>query len=215
MKRTKSEVASIFVDAQKGFTPICPDELPVEGGHEIVPHLLFMAMLAAFHAASRDAHSRTAPWMVASHDQMLQPTGLKHADLTWVPHCVVGTLGFELLDGLPRPLEYDYMVNKGIDPDLHPYGACYHDLDNQNTTGLIEVLRINGIKRVLVGGLATDYCVKTTVLQLLAAGFEVVVYLPACRAIAEATEIAALAEMINAGAVLARNEPELEELAYN
>ncbi|MBD4503332.1 isochorismatase family protein, partial [Xanthomonas citri pv. citri] len=78
-----------------------------------------------------------------------------------------------------------FFVWKGVEPDLHPYGACYHDLAERRSTGVIEYLRQNGVSHVLVGGLALDYCVKNTALQLRRAGFEVLLYLPACRAIAE------------------------------
>jgi nicotinamidase/pyrazinamidase len=53
----------------------------------------------------------------------------------------VGTEGFELLDGLPKPQQYDYFVWKGIESDLHPFGACYHDVSELRTTGVIEVLK--------------------------------------------------------------------------
>ena len=59
---------------------------------------------------------------------------LANADLSWVSHCVPGTPGFELLDELPQPLDYDYFVWKGVEPDLHPYGACYHDLAEKRST---------------------------------------------------------------------------------
>lgn len=215
MSIQKYQVASFDVDPQRGFTKICPDELPVAGGEEIAPHLNFMATLADFRVGSKDAHTPQAPWVVDSHDKMFAPTGLKDADITWVSHCVPGTPGFEFLEGLPSPDQYDYFIWKGVEPAMHPYGACYHDLGNKMSTGVIEVLRNNAIKRVLVGGLATDYCVKTTVIQLLKAGFEVVVYLPACRAIADDTELQALEQMSDAGAVFARTEEELKELAYN
>ncbi len=114
---------------------------------------------------------------------MLQPTGLAHADVTWVSHCVPGTEGFTLLDELPTPYDYDYFIWKGVEPDLHPYGACYHDLHDKLSTGVIEYLKAQGVSRVIVGGLALDYCVKTTALQLLKAGLEVVLHLPACRGI--------------------------------
>lgn len=205
-----SQIASFDVDPQCGFSPLCPDELPVPGGDEIVPALNFMATLASFRVGSKDAHSPNAKWVVSSHAEMGAPTGLPHADLTWVSHCVVGTPGFELLPGLPKVSEYGFIVYKGLEVDLHPYGALYHD--DVLSTGVIEVLRARGIKKVLVGGLALDYCVKSTVLQLLAAGFEVIVYLPACRAISQATADLALQEMKNAGAVLANNEHELTEL---
>lgn len=205
-----SQIASFDVDPQCGFSPLCPDELPVPGGDEIVPALNFMATLASFRVGSKDAHSPNAKWVVSSHAEMGAPTGLPHADKTWVPHCVVGTPGFELLPGLPKVTEYGFMIYKGLELDLHPYGAVYHD--DAMTTGVIEVLRSRGIKRVIVGGLALEYCVKMTVLQLLAAGFEVILYLPACRAIGQADAELALIEMKNAGAVLANNEYELTEL---
>ncbi|QYX45834.1 nicotinamidase [Pseudomonas tussilaginis] len=207
MNMLKSHIASFDVDAQCGFTPLCPDELPVPGGDEIVPALNFMASFAGFRVGSKDAHSPNAKWVVGSHAEMGIPTGLAHADLTWVSHCVVGTQGFELLPGLPKVSEYGYMVYKGLEVDLHPYGALFHD--DVLSTGVIEVLRARGISTVLVGGLALDYCVKSTVLQLLAAGFEAAVYLPACRAISQDSADQALQEMKCAGAVLANNSDEL------
>lgn len=215
MNATKNKTASFDVDPQLSFTPLCPDELPVAGGDEIGVALNFMASLAVVRVGSKDAHAANAPWMVPSHDQMLQPTGLKNADLTWVPHSVPGTEGFKFLKELPPVLAYNYMVYKGVDPELHPYGACYHDLGNTQSTGVIEYLKINGIVRVIVGGLALDYCVKTTVLQLLAAGFEVVLYLPACRAISEEGGKVAITEMLAAGAVIAVTEQELTDIVGN
>ena len=193
------KIASFDVDAQKGFTPLCPTELPVPDGHSIGPALNLLASYADLRVGSKDAHSPNAAWVVLTPQQMLQPLDLPHADLTWVSHCVPGTAGFELLDELPHPLAYDYFVWKGVEPDLHPYGACYHDLGEQRSTGAIEYLRANDVTRVLVGGLALDYCVKTTALQLRKAGFEVTVYLPACRAIAEETAQSAVEQMRQAG----------------
>ena len=187
--------ASFDIDAQKGFTPLCPDELPVPGGDLIAPALNQLASRAQLRIGSKDAHSPQAVWVAKSHEEMLQPLGLANADLSWVSHCVPGTPGFELLDELPQPLEYDYFVWKGVEPDLHPYGACYHDLAEKRSTGVIEFLRHNGVRRVLLGGLALDYCVKTTAVQLRNAGFTVGVYLPACRAIAEETAEGAIAQM--------------------
>ena len=116
---------------------------------------------------TKDAHSPSAKWLVENPADMLKPTGLNDADLTWVSHAIVGTYGYELLDGLPQTKEYDYCVWKGVDPELHPYGACFHDIEEKLSTGLLEWLKCKGADMVIVGGLATDYCVKTTVLQLL------------------------------------------------
>jgi nicotinamidase/pyrazinamidase len=213
MSFPKNKIASFDVDAQNGFTPICPNELPVVGGDQIAPELNFMATLAGFRVGSKDAHSPQAPWIDETGEKIAQPTGLPNADLFWPVHCVPGTLGYELLDTLPAETDYGYMVYKGVSTDLHPYGACYHDLHNKLTTGAIEVLRCNGIEKVLVGGLALDYCVKTTVLQLLAADFIVVLHLPACRAISAEGALEALVEMVAAGAVIAHNQDELTKFA--
>ena len=119
---------------------------------------------------------------------------------------MVGSYGFELLEGLPHPRDYDFFVWKGMEPDMHPYGACYHTLDwreNRMSTGVIEYLRAVGITTVIVGGLATDYCVRNTALQLRDAGFEVVLNLAASRGIADATVAEAIAEMKSVGIVVA------------
>lgn len=206
MSTNKSKIASFDVDPQIGFTPLSPDELPVPGGHEIVDELNFMATLAGFRVGSKDAHSPSAPWVVETHAEMLQLTGLPNADLTWVSHCVPGTPGYEFLPGLPDELDYGHIVYKGISPNLHPYGACYHDLGDKLSTGVIEWLKIKGVERVIVGGLAFDYCVKTTAIQLAKAGFTVIVYMPATRAIADDSAASALNELVNTPNILVASD---------
>lgn len=209
MTLSQHTTASFDVDAQKSFTPLCPDELPVAGGDQIGGALNFMARFARLRVGSKDAHASNAAWQVTGHENMLKPTGLKHADVTWVRHCVPGTEGFTLLDELPTPYDYDYFVWKGVEPDLHPYGACYHDLDDKLSTGVIEVLKAQGIEQVIVGGLALDYCVKTTALQLAAAGFAVLLYLPACRGIDQQGSREALVVMGEAGIQVIADEQAL------
>lgn len=202
----KDKTASFDVDAQNGFTPNCPDELPVPGGNEIVAALNAQATLASFRVGSKDAHNPGAKWVATEDNPQFSPvTDQPELDIHWKRHCEVGTYGFELLAGLPHPKDYNFFVWKGVETDLHPYGACYHTLDwktNRVTTGVIEVLRANGIENVIVGGLATDYCVKNTVLQLLDARFNVIVNLAACRGIAMDTIADAVLEMVRAGAVI-------------
>lgn len=89
-----SKIASFDVDAQKGFTPLCPDELPVPGGDAIGAALNQLASRAALRLGSKDAHSPKAAWVVESAEQMLRPLAYPDADLTWVSHCVPGTPGF-------------------------------------------------------------------------------------------------------------------------
>lgn len=199
MKIYYYSTASFDVDAQKGFTPICPGELPVPGGDEIAAALNEQAAYAKIRVGSKDAHSPAAVWVATQNDPQFSPILARDADIHWNRHCEVGTEGFELLDGLPHPMDYNFFVYKGLERDVHPYGACYHNLDwnssNRVSTGVIQFLNERRIDTVIVGGLATDYCVKTTALQLVEAGFGVVVNLKACRGIAQATIDAAIAEM--------------------
>ena len=185
-------------------------------GDTIVAELNAQAALADLRVMSKDAHSPSAKWIVDKAVDMLQPTGLPNADLTWVPHAIVGTPGFELLDGLPAATGYDYCVWKGVDPEFHPYGACFHDIDEKLSTGLLEWLHSKQAQTVIVGGLATDYCVKTTVLQLLKGGaWRVIVNAAACRGIAPDTTEAAWNEMMAHGAIVLENAEKISDYIKN
>lgn len=206
-------IAAFDVDPQKCFTPICPNELPVHGGDEIVAELNAQAQLALIRVGSRDAHPSNPDWLARSADEFLQPVAGNNIDLRWYAHAVVGTEGFELLDGLPHPVTgYDFMVSKGLDPDCHPYGACYHDLADKKSTGVIEFLAAWNITDVIVGGLALDYCVATTALQLRGAGFEVILNLAACRSISPETEAQALDRLRAQGVVIAQDAAEVARI---
>ncbi|ULJ69358.1 nicotinamidase [Wielerella bovis] len=203
-------IVSLDIDAQKTFTPLCPSELPIPEGEQIVAELNAQAALADLRVMSKDAHSPSAQWLVSSHAEQLRDTGLPNARETWVSHAIVGTEGFRLLDGLPAITEYDYCVWKGVEPDMHPYGACYHDLAEKLSTGLIEWLHAKGAKTLIVGGLATDYCVKTTVLQLLRGGdWQVIVNRAACRGIAPETIALAWQDMAEQGAIVLDNAAQI------
>lgn len=196
----REKIASFDVDSQRTFTPMCPDELPVEGGETIGPELNRQAELARWRLGSKDSHSPEAVWVTEDAEKIGQP-GVPgdNVEEHWPVHAVPGTEGFELVPGLPRPAEYDYFVWKGVELDMHPYGACYHDIAERMSTGVIEWLRARGVTHVLVGGLATDFCVKATALQLKQAGFDVHLNLAACRGIEADSTRDALAEMRSAG----------------
>lgn len=193
-------VASFDVDAQRTFTPLCPDELPVEEGHTIGRELNRQAGFAGFRLGSKDAHSPEAVWVTNDVDKIGQPgVAGENVEEHWPVHAVPGTEGFESIPGLPRPAEYDFFVWKGVELDMHPYGACFHDLGEKMSTGVIEWLRARGATHVLVGGLATDFCVWATARQLKQAGFEVILNRAACRGIAEESIDKALAAMRDLG----------------
>jgi nicotinamidase/pyrazinamidase len=191
------KIASFDVDAQKGFTPLSPDELPVQGGDEIVEELNAQAKLADYRVGSKDCHPPKALWTADAEHPQFSPVenGGPNVDIHWNAHCVVGTKGNELLDGLPKVSKYNYFVFKGIEPDLHPYGACYHDMEEKLSTGVIEWLKSREVKVVIMGCLAYDYCVKTTAIQLRKAGFVVVINGNATRSISIDTQMKADVEM--------------------
>ncbi len=204
-----NKVASFDVDAQNAFTPLCPKELPVPGGDRIVGELNAQAQYAHYRLGSKDAHSPRAIWIARIEHPQLEPIAGKNVDVRWKLHAVPGTKGFELVEGLPRPADYDFFVWKGVELDMHPYGSCFHDLAESMSTGVIEFLRCQHMNTVIVGGLATDYGVKTTALQLHRAGFKIILNKAACRGVTPETTEAALKEMYSAGTKLAVNATEI------
>ncbi|MFT5559465.1 MAG: nicotinamidase/pyrazinamidase [Psychromonas sp.] len=212
IKVNKSNTASFDVDPQRGFTPLCPNELPIREGEQISDQLNAQVQFAAYRLVSKDCHPAEAPWIADSTDEIMKPVAgdYPNLDVKWPAHCVVGTEGNQLIPGLPDEADYDLLITKGTDPLKHPYGACYQDLAESESSGAIEWLHQRQIKVVIVGGLATDYCVKTTVLQLCRAGFKVIVNLGACRGVASDTTKTACAAMSAAGAELIQDSGKME-----
>lgn len=207
----KKFIAAFDIDAQNTFTPVCPDELPVAEGDQIAAELNAQAEFASLRVASRDAHTMQSLWLSDKDKPPLSPiSGYPDLDLRWPAHAIIGTKGFNFIDGLD-PKKYAFQVFKGIEPDKHPYGACYHDLADTQSTGVIEFLHCHGITTVICGGLATDYCVKNTALQLRKAGFTVILNKAACRGIAPDTIQTALEQMQEAGIILIENAAQLSE----
>lgn len=202
MLPSKEKIASFDVHAQYTFTSLCPNELPVPEGEKIVDALNAQAEKASLRIGSKEAHHHQAIWVATADRPMLTPLEGENVDVTWPPHAMPGTKGFELIAGLPKVTDYDYFIWQGIELNLHPYGACYHDIKETLSTGVIEFLKSKEITTVLVGGLATDYCVKTTVLQLCRAGFQVIVNLAACRGISLQSTQKAIEIMKSAGALV-------------
>ena len=180
------KTASHNVDPQKGFTPLCPNELPVPDGDNIVSELNGQNGIVAFKTVSKDVHPSNAIWLATSDKPQFSPVEGKNVDIRWNAHCMSGTRGAELLDGLGKINDYDFVAIKGTEPEMHPYSSCYHDLEKKISTGLIEWYNSNGITTVIVGGLAlnvedTPLCVGETIIDLVNAGFQVILNLGSTR----------------------------------
>jgi nicotinamidase/pyrazinamidase len=118
----------------------------------------------------------------------------------WPVHCVQGTPGAELNPEL-ESAKVDVVIDKGQDKSSQGYSA-FQD------TRLGDLLRERGVDRLFVAGLATDYCVKQSVLDALRLGFGVTVVEDAVRGVdvQPGDSQRAIEEMEAAGADLARSE---------
>jgi len=179
--------ALVVVDVQNDFLP--GGALAVAGGDEVVPVL--DAAMAAFERlrlplfASRD-------WHPPDHCSFQARGG------PWPPHCIAGTPGAELADGLHLP-PAAVVISKATTVDRDAYSAFeWTDLDTR--------LKAARVSRIFVGGLATDYCVLNTVRDARRAGYEVVLLLDAIRAVdvRPGDGDRAIDEMRQAGAQTAR-----------
>jgi nicotinamidase/pyrazinamidase len=112
----------------------------------------------------------------------------------WPPHCVQDSKGAEFHPELKLP-EEARIISKATDPSKESYSGF-------DGTTLEKELRDKGVKRVFIGGLATDYCVKHTVLDALKLDFETVVLVDATRGIDRRPQDSqqAIREMIERGA---------------
>jgi len=191
------KTASHNVDPEKGFTPLCPDELPVPEGHLIGKELAKQNSLFSIKTISRDIHPTNARWIATEEfPQFTLIEGEKNVDMYWNAHCISGTYGAEILDELGKIEDFDFIVNKGVDPHLHPYTSVYHDQESKISTGLIEFYDYHNITTIIVGGLALNYCVGETLKDLSKAGFQVILNLAATRGLGTKEELDEYVEML-------------------
>jgi nicotinamidase/pyrazinamidase len=189
---TEGKTALIAVDVQRDFYA-ADGALSVPGGHEVIEPL-------AARAAGVDVVVVSKDWHPASHVSFGDQGG------SWPAHCVQDSPGAEVATPLQEVA--DLVVHKGAEPGLEAYSA-FDGRDTASGRTLAEELRDRGVTKVLVGGLATDYCVRATVLAGLAEGFEVTALIDAMRAVDvnDGDGRRAIAEMASAGARLSNQRP--------
>jgi nicotinamidase/pyrazinamidase len=108
----------------------------------------------------------------------------------WPPHCVQGTENARLL--IDNNL-FLAIVRKAQNPVLESYSA-FQD-EGGFKTEMNTILRLNGIRNLVVYGIATDYCVKATALDAVSAGYGATIVEDLCRAVSPGTVSASLEEM--------------------
>jgi len=146
--------ALIIVDVQNDFLP--GGALPVPQGDRVIEPL--NRYIELFTLKGRPIFA-TRDWHPENHISFKENGGL------WPKHCVQGTKGAEFSKELKLPPD-TFIINKGDKPELEAYSGF-------QGTVLNDLLKERGIKRIFVGGLATDYCVKNTVLGGLNLGYTV------------------------------------------
>jgi nicotinamidase/pyrazinamidase len=184
----QSKDALVVVDVQNDFCP--GGALPVADGDKVVPAL--NRYIERFQQAQMPIFA-TRDWHPEKTKHFKAYGGL------WPPHCIQETKGAEFRSDLQLPGNA-VIVSAGMAPDEEGYSGF--DGRDDRGLGLAELLRGRGVKRLFVGGLATDYCVKHTVLDGLKERFKVVLLEDAIRGVdlQPGDSERAIAEMIRAGA---------------
>ena len=180
--------ALLIVDVQNDFCP--GGALPVTNGNRVIPPLNRAAERFARAGltvlASRDWHPR-----VTSH--------FREYGGVWPAHCIQGSHGAAFHQELCLPAG-TLILSKGSDPESDGYSAF--DAKDENGRNLNNLLILKGVIHLYVGGLATDYCVRASVLAARQAGLAVTVLTDAIAGVnlTESDSERAIAEMAAAGA---------------
>jgi len=162
--KLRSGDALIIVDVQNDFLP--GGALAVPEGNQALPPLNRCITLFSSNKLPIFA---TRDWHPANHCSFKSQGG------PWPPHCIVGTNGAAFADKLNLP-DHAIIVSKADRQDQDVYSGF-------QGTDLHERLQSLGIKRLFIGGLATDYCVLNTVMDALNLGYRIFLLSDAIRAV--------------------------------
>jgi nicotinamidase/pyrazinamidase len=179
----KGRKALLVVDIQRDFCP--GGALPVEEGDRVVGPV--NALIRSFGARGLPVFF-TRDWHPEDHVSFRSRGG------PWPPHCVKNTPGAEFHPALDVPKGAE-IVSKGTEKDVEAYSGF-------QGTALAERLKEVDVESLCVTGLATDYCVKNTVLDALALGYSVEIPVDCTRGVnvASTDSAKAMEEMVRAGA---------------
>ncbi|MCS7103738.1 MAG: nicotinamidase [Candidatus Korarchaeum sp.] len=180
-----SRSALIVVDVQRDFMP--GGSLPVPDGDYVIEPL--SNLIGRFEKRGLPI-ILTRDWHPPDHTSFREMGG------PWPPHCVAGTEGAEFHPSLRVP-DKAVIISKAVERDKEAYSGF-------EGTHLDSILREIGIRRVFIGGVATEYCVKATVLDALRLGYEVLVVEEGVRGISKEGEEEAKLRMLEEGAILVR-----------
>ena len=172
----------IVVDVQNDFCP--GGALAVPRGDEVVPLVNRLCQAFPHVVLTQDWHPPGHRSFASVHagKRPFDTTELAYGtQVLWPDHCVQGTNGAEFHAALDVT-KAELIVRKGFRPDIDSYSAFFEN-DRRTATGLGGYLRERGFTRVILAGLATDFCVRYSAEDARKLGFAAVVVEDACRGI--------------------------------
>jgi len=201
----ETTIGIIVVDVQGDFTKFKNGSLAVEGTDEAyvkaVENQTKKLKAAGFPIfATQDWHPAKHLSFFSNHPgkKAFDVVKLHEKDqVLWPPHCVQNTPGAEIL--LDKKL-FVATVKKGMDPQFDSYSG-FQD-DGGKKTDLDKLLKSKKIRTVVVYGIATDYCVRATALDAIAAGYKVIFIKNLSRGVAPDTSQKSIEEMKTKGIVV-------------
>jgi len=192
--------ALIIVDVQNDFLP--GGALAVPEGDKIISGINQIMRKYDWVVATQDWHPANHASFASSHPGKKQSETImlgKSLQYLWPDHCVQATCGAELSSELQKE-NLHHVSRKGTLSSVDSYSGFF-DNDRLNSTDLNTWLRNKGVSSVDICGLATDYCVKATVLDALMLGYYTKLRINLCRGVNlnAGDDLAAISEMKKAG----------------
>lgn len=210
-------IGVIVVDVQGDFTKLKNGSLAVEGTEEAYvksvdenTRKLKAAGLQVF--ATQDWHPANHASFFTNHEgkKAFEVIKLHGKDqVLWPPHCVQNSPGAEIL--LDKVL-FEAIIKKGMNPEYDSYSG-FQDDGGQKTV-MDDLLKKGKINKLVVYGLATDYCVRATALDGVGLGYRVILIKNLCRGVAADTSQKAIEEMKAKGIVIL-DDVDLERIKGN
>ena len=217
MAQEKAKIGVIVVDIQGDFTKLKNGSLAVDGTDETyikaVEESTKKLKEAGFPIfATQDWHPKNHASFFTNHKgkKAFDVIKLHGKDqVLWPPHCVQKTPGADIL------LDKKYftaVVKKGMDSQFDSYSG-FQD-DGGKKTDMDKLLKKEKIKKVVVYGIATDYCVRATAIDAVAAGYKVIMIKNLSRGVASDTSQKAIEEM-KAKGIVVFDDLDLEKIKAN
>jgi nicotinamidase/pyrazinamidase len=197
----------ILIDIQNDF--VNGGSLAVPDGNAVVPVANTLMDYVDLIVATQDWHPADHGSFVSQHPALavgdvVNLNGIEQ--ILWPDHCVKNTRGAAFVDGLATE-RIAHVVHKGTDRQLDSYSGFF-DNGHKRATGLEEFLKGGNVTRLILVGLATDYCVKFTAMDAKSLGFDVTLATDGVRGVnlRQGDCDQAIKEMRNIGVVTATSE---------